>query len=305
MNLRPHIFTELLLLVVFLFGCTSPEPPAFDAARVIAHVEKQCSYGPRLPNSAARDSAAAYIARALEGYGATVSLQSFRVPDPYGGQPLRLINVIASFDPERERRVLLCAHYDSRPWADQDPDSTRHGDPVPAAVDGAAGAGILIEMGRLVGARRPDGIGVDLVFFDGEDYGKEGDLQHYLLGSKHFASNLAGYRPEKAILLDMVGGVDTQIGRERYSQENAAALNDTLFARAAELGLDYFVDHVGPPIVDDHVPLLRAGIEAVDLFGYDYPYWHTVDDTPDKCSPELLGQAGRLLVDFLYRYPFD
>ncbi len=296
---------ELTLLVTLFCGCATPEPPAFDAARVIAHVEKQCSFGPRLPNSAARDSSAAYIARALEGYGATVTVQQFRVSDPYGERTLKLNNVIASFDPARERRVLLCAHYDSRPWADQDPDSTRHRDPVPAAVDGAAAVGVLIEMGRLVGARMPDEIGVDLVFFDGEDYGREGDLEHYLLGSKYFAMNLAGYRPEKAILLDMVGGIGTHVARERFSVEHAAELTDTLFARAAALGLDYFTDEPGPPIFDDHVPLLRAGIETVDLFGYDYPYWHTVDDTPDKCSPELLAQVGRLLVDFLYRYPFD
>jgi Zn-dependent M28 family amino/carboxypeptidase len=196
------------------------------------------------------------------------------------------------------------AHYDSRPWADQEPDSTLHTTPVPAAVDGACGAGILLEVGRIVGAASPGDIGVDIALFDGEDYGKEGDLDYYLLGSKHFVANLEGYRPENAILLDMVGGVGTRVGREAYSQENAPALTDTLWARAKRLGLDYFVDRDGPPIVDDHVPFLRAGIPAVDLFGYDYPHWHRLSDTPDKCSPNLIGQVGELLVDFLYEYPF-
>jgi Zn-dependent M28 family amino/carboxypeptidase len=171
-------------------------------------------------------------------------------------------------------------------------------------VDGAASTGILMEIGRLLGERPPPEIGVDLVFFDGEDYGKEGDLEHYLLGSQHFAANLAGYRPEKAVLLDMVGGVGTRVARERHSAEYAPALLDSLFARAERLGLSYFIDEPGQPIVDDHVPLLLAGIQAVDLFGYDYPNWHTLADTPDKCSPELIDQVGRLLVDFLYRYPF-
>jgi Zn-dependent M28 family amino/carboxypeptidase len=196
------------------------------------------------------------------------------------------------------------AHYDSRPWADQEPDSALHATPIPGAVDGACAAAILLEMGRIVGASAPREIGVDFALFDGEDYGKEGDLDHYLLGSKHFVASLDGYRPECAILLDMVGGAGTRVGREGYSQERAPALTDTLFARASRLGLDYFADHDGAPIIDDHVPFLMAGIRAVDLFGYDYPHWHRLSDTPDKCVPELIGQVGTLLVDFLYDYPF-
>lgn len=292
-------------LLLVALSCAGGAPPEFDAARVIEHVDAQCALGPRLPGSAARDSAAAYIARSARTSGAAVSVQSFTIPDPYNGERrLRLINVIASFDASRTRRVMLASHYDSRPWADQDPDSTRHGQPVPGAVDGACSTGILLEMGRLLGARMPREIGVDLVFFDGEDYGKTEAYDNYLLGSRYFAGNLAGYRPECVIVLDMVGGVDTRVGREGYSQENARALTDSLFARARRLQLDYFVDHVGPPIFDDHVPLLRAGLPAVDLFGYDYTYWHTVDDTPDKCDPGRIGQVGTLLTDFLYDYRF-
>lgn len=291
--------------IVAAVGCAEAPPPEFDAARVVTHVERQCAYGPRVPGSAARDSAAAYIARTLEPLGARVSVQPFEVDDPYGPRTLKMFNVIASFAPDRERRLMLCAHYDSRPRADEDPDSTRRDEPIAGAVDGAASVGLLLEVGRLLSQRMPGTIGVDLVFFDGEDYGKSGDLEYYLLGSKHFAANLNGYRPENAILLDMVGGVGTRIGREGYSQQNAGALVDTLFARGERLGLDYLVDYVGPPIIDDHVPLLRAGIRAVDLFGYDYPHWHTVADTPDKVVPGLVEQVGRLLVDFIYDYPFE
>lgn len=285
-------------------GCGRKERPAFDPARVIAHVETQCGYGPRVPNSAARDSAAAYIAHTLEAYGAEVRLQPFRVDDPYGDRQLRLINVVASFGVGRERRVMLASHYDSRPWADQEADTTLHTTPIPGAVDGACTTGILMEMGRIIGASPPGDVGVDLVFFDGEDYGREGDIDHYLLGSTYFVANLAGYSPREGILLDMVGGVDTRAAKEAYSDRYATALTDTLFSRAAALGLDYFEDTEGTPIVDDHVPFLRAGIPVTDLFGYDYPYWHTLADTPDKCDPGRIGQVGALLVDFLYRYPF-
>jgi len=299
-----RLFQAVLVTLVIAVGCGEPQPPAFDAARVVAHVEKQCSFGPRVPNSAARDSAAAYIAHSLEADGAEVRLQSFAVPDPYADRTLHLLNVVGSFDPGRKRRVLLMAHYDSRPWADQEPDTLLHDRPVPAAVDGACGTGILLEVGRLLGERMPEEIGVDIALFDGEDYGKEGDIDYYLLGSKHFVANLGGYRPEYAILLDLVGGVGTQVGREGYSAEHAPALTDTLFSRARRLGLDYFVQTPGPAMIDDHVPFLRVGIRAVDLFGYDYPHWHRLSDTPDKCDPDRIGQVGKLLVDFVYRYPF-
>lgn len=295
-------WSAILFVVLAALSCAQEGRPAFDANRVINHVDVQCAFGPRLPGSAARDSVATYIARTARTSGATVSVQSFEITDPYAPRPLRLINIIASFEPDRGRRVMLASHYDSRPWADQDPDTTRHSDPVPGAVDGALSSGILLEMARLVGEQVPGDVGVDLVFFDGEDYGKPDDYDNYLLGSRYFAANLAGYRPECVILLDMVGGVGTRAGREGYSQENARALTDSLFARAQRLGLDYFIENVGPPIFDDHVPLLQAGLQAVDLFGYDYAYWHTVDDTPDKCDVGLIEQVGTLLTDFIFDY---
>jgi hypothetical protein len=303
MQVHRHLFLAAALVVAMGCGGRDAAPPPFEAARVIAHVEKQCSYGPRIPNSAARDSAAAYIARTLEGAGALVSVQPVRLPDPYGERTLRLMNIIARFAPERERRVMLAAHYDSRPWADQEPDTALHTRPIPGAVDGACATGILLEVGRLLGTVMPRDIGVDLVFFDGEDYGREGDLDYYLIGSRSFVADNPGYRPASAILLDMVGGVGTEVRREAYSVRYARALVDTLFDRAGALGLDYFADRDGTAIVDDHVPFLRKGIVMVDLFGYDYPHWHTLADTPDKCVPDLIAQVGTLLVDYLYRRP--
>lgn len=292
---------------VLVASCQSESeiPPEFSGAAAMRHIERQCAFGPRVPGSVARDSAATYIAKTLKRYGASVSLQTFDMPDPYGDGRLNMINVIGSFYPDREDRVMLCAHYDSRPRADQEEDSTLAVLPVPGANDGASGVAVLLEFGRLLSAARPAKIGVDLVFFDGEDYGKEGDLEYYLLGSKYFAVNIEGYRPLCAVLLDMVGGKGTQIAKESNSLENARELTEHLFAIAARLELDFFVDRPGPPIIDDHIPLLRAGIDAVDLIGYDYAHWHTVRDTPDKCDPALLAQVGRLLVDFVYAYNYE
>jgi Peptidase family M28 len=212
-------------------GCGAAQPPLFSADSVMVHVDRQLAMGPRVPGSAARDRAAAYLGRVLRERGARVSVQDFTIDDPYFHRPLRLINVIGSFKPERKRRLMLAAHYDSRPWADQEPDSSLWTHPIPAGVDGACGVGILLEVARALSARAPKDAGVDIVFFDGEDYGKESDIDNYLLGSKHFAATLGGYHPAGVILLDMVGGKGTQVRREGYSSEHAGTLVDWVFGR--------------------------------------------------------------------------
>jgi hypothetical protein len=284
-------------------GCGASEPPAGSIDSVMVHVERQVGFGPRVPGSEAHDRAVRYLARTLERYGARVSLQSFEVDDPYGATPLRLINIVGSFAPERTRRLMLCAHYDSRPWADQEADSAAWTTPIPGAVDGAAGVAVLMEIARVVGLQLPAAVGVDVVFFDGEDYGKVGDFEQYLLGSMYFAVNLRGYRPEHAILLDMVGGKGTRVRREAFSNEHAPRWLDYVFARAEALGLDYFEAAPGRAMYDDHVPLLRAGIECIDLFGYDYDAWHTLRDDLSQVDPEKLGQVVTLLRDIVYNPP--
>jgi len=166
---------------------------------------------------------------------------------------------------------------------------------------------VLLEIARVVGARNPSDLGVDVVLFDGEDYGRQGDLDHYLLGSKYFVANLGGYRPTCAILLDMVGGKGTRIRREPFSKQHAAGWLDYVFARAAALNLDYFEAADGEPMIDDHVPLLQVGIPAVDLFGYDFGAWHTLGDDLSQVDPAKLSQVLTLLQDIVYnlRYPSD
>jgi len=285
-------------------GCGASRPPLFEPDSAMVHVERQLGFGPRVPGSAARDAAARYLARTLESYGARVTLQSFDVADPYRPGKLRLINIIGNIAPDRSRRVMLAAHYDSRPWADQEPDTTLWRTPIPGAVDGAAGVAILLEVARLLGTSEPDGVGVDIVLFDGEDYGREGDIDNYLLGSKHFAANLAGYRPSCAILLDMVGGRGTRVRREGFSYQRAPALVDYIFGRASALGLSYFEPADGGPMIDDHVPLLQSGIDTIDLFAYGYAAWHTRGDDLDQCDPGLMGQVGTLLLDVIYDFRY-
>jgi Zn-dependent M28 family amino/carboxypeptidase len=239
----------------------------------------------------------------LRTAGAVVRLQRFEIEDPYGSGRLPLANIIGSFYPGEKRRFLLAAHYDTRPWADEDEDPDAHSQPILGANDGASGVAVLLEMAGILGSHRPKGLGVDLVFFDGEDYGRSGDTQHYLLGSKHFAANLGGYRPQGGILLDMVGARDARIGQEGTSLNHAPELTAKIFERAQRLGLDLFVAEPAEAIYDDHVPLLQAGIPVVDLIGWPYPFWHTLADTPDKCSQETLRSVGTLVADIVYDMP--
>jgi Zn-dependent M28 family amino/carboxypeptidase len=216
-----------------------------------------------------------------------------------------LINVMGSYAPDRARRIMLAAHYDSRPWADQEPDSTLWTRPIPAAVDGAAGVAVLLELARVIGTRLPPDVGVDIVLFDGEDYGKEGDIEYYLLGSQGFIARAAGYRPACMILLDMVGGRGTRVQPEGFSRQRSPRLVDFIFGRARELGLSYFATEDGAPMYDDHVPFLQAGWDAIDLFGYGFEAWHTLRDDLGQVDRGMLGQVGTLLQSVVYdfRYP--
>jgi hypothetical protein len=306
--LRPALAASALALLslggLLAGGCGAAPPPTFSADSAMVHVERQVALGPRVPGTSARDAAARYLGHTLERYGAQVRVQAFEIPDPYRAGPLRLVNLIGSFAPERTRRVMLAAHYDSRPWADQESDSTLWERPIPGAVDGAAGTAVLLELARLVGSALPPDIGVDVVLFDGEDYGREGDLQYYLLGSRGFLVRAAGYRPACMILLDMVGGRGTRIRREGFSVERSPALVDFVFGRAQALGLAGFSNDEGTPVFDDHVPFLQAGWDAIDLFGYDYPAWHTLGDDLEQVDAARLQEVGTLLQSIIYDFDY-
>jgi hypothetical protein len=285
-------------------GCNRVETPTFSVDSTVVHIDRQLAFGPRVAGSAARDSAARYIAQTLERYGARVTVQPFEVKDPYADRTIRMMNVIGSFGAGEKRRVMLASHYDSRPWADEEKDSTLWNTPILGAVDGATSTAILLEMARIAGMRLPD-VGLDFVFFDGEDYGKHEDVDYYLLGSRHFAANLEGYRPVAAVLLDMVGGQGTTVRREGASDERSRAFMDYVFTRAQALDLHYFESTPGMPMIDDHVPLLQAGIDAIDLFGYDFAAWHTLKDDGTAVDRAKVEEVGILLRDLVYNFKYQ
>jgi glutaminyl-peptide cyclotransferase len=309
--------TRVLILVCTCLGiaCSGrapvPPPPEPDGQRAYANLIQQVEFGPRIPDSRSISHMRRWLLSELQKTTATVATQLWSMPNPYAEDDstpiasalpdtLHFINLLAHFAPERSVRIVLGAHYDSRPWADQDSGAARDL-PVPGANDGASGVAVLLEVAYALSTWDP-GIGVDLVFFDGEDYGREGDLQYYLMGSRYFVSTMGAYRPQAMILVDMVGDADLRIPMEGNSLHYAPALTRLVQAVADSLQEDAFVAVPGDTLYDDHIPFLRAGIPAVDLIDFDYDAWHTRRDLPDRCSPESLESVSRVVLGTLHRW---
>jgi glutaminyl-peptide cyclotransferase len=283
-----------LAILALILSCAATRIEV-DGQRAQQRVIRQVEAGPRIPGSPGHAAVRGWIEAELQRLGARIERQQWT--DSTTGVPLELTNLIGRFGPESGRPIVLCAHWDTRPWADQDPDSTRRNDPVPGANDAGSGVAVLFEMAELM-KRRPPSRPVELVFFDGEDQGRPDHPEHYCLGSRGYAERLAARpadrRPIAAFLFDMVGDVDLGIYPEARSSANARNLVDIVLEGARRTGAAHFHEEPRYDLIDDHVPLLDAGIPAVDIIDFDFEQWHTVDDLPDRTSPASLAEVSRV-----------
>ena len=328
-----RIFNPLLLAsVFFLLSCgnlrkqandnsvtAQPVGPAFNADSAYLFCQQQCDFGPRTMNSKAHDDCEQWIIRKFQSYGLTVTQQK-TVLQGYDGMSLRSTNIIASYKPELSNRILLCAHWDSRPWADNDPDEANWHKPVMAANDGASGVAVMLEIARLIS---PDStlnsqLGIDFICFDAEDYGfphwETGDDpgNTWALGSQYWAANLHkdGYTARFGILLDMVGGQGAQFYQEGMSKYYARNIVDKVWKAASVVGYgSYFPVKEGGGITDDHIPVNTiAKIPTIDIIPY-YPAceqssfgptWHTVNDDMAHIDKGTLQAVGQTLIQVLF-----
>ena len=267
----------------------------FNAKRAFAYLEKQCEFGPRVPGTIVHQETGAYLFAELKKYADEVVFQPFEFQ--HQDRTIKMNNILARFGEDSGGKMLLAAHWDTRPFADRDPDPANRNTPILGANDAASGVAVLLEVARILKSRPPP-IQVIIVLFDGEDYGRT--VATMFLGSTYFAQNMDGWEADFGILLDMVGDQSLELPMEGYSWNAARGLTEAIWRRAEELGLPAFQRRLGPAIMDDHLPLIQSGVPTIDIIDFDYPHWHTVEDTPDKCSPESLEIVGRLVLDIIY-----
>jgi glutaminyl-peptide cyclotransferase len=300
----------LPLALVVLTGCPSNgqnangnsavtlQAPPFSADAAFEHVRAQVGFGPRVPGTPGHDKQLQWMLEYLRTRADSVSVQNF-THTTANKQKLSLTNLIARFNPQATERVLLVAHWDTRPTADQESEEEDRSKPILGANDGGSGTAVLLEIANVLAKTKPK-IGVDLLFVDGEDYGpSEPDMY---LGAKHFAANAGSYRPLYGVLVDMVGDRTPRFPIEENSARMAPEVVQRIWALAEELGYgDVFIRTNEPAITDDHVPLNQAGIRTADIIDCcDYP-WHTLQDNLANSSPRGLGIVGTVLLELIFR----
>lgn len=282
---------------LLLAACQDRPKTAFDGARALEYAREQVSFGPRIPGSPSHRRAGDWIVQQMRARADTVLVQEWTHVTATGDSlPMR--NIIARYRPRETSRVLFLAHWDTRPISDEAFNLADRQMPVPGANDGASGVGLLVALGDVLKATPPQ-YGVDLLFVDGEDYGDFGKNQDVLIGSTYFAANPPepSYRPLFGVLWDMIGDADLRILQEQYSMQSAPEVVARVWRAAEELGYgDIFVPRAGQAIIDDHVPLLRAGMRVIDVIDYDYPHHHRPTDTIDKISARSLQVVGDVAV---------
>ena len=286
----------------------------FNVDSAYAFVDKQVAFGPRVPNTEAHKACGNYLADELRRFGAKVYEQEATLT-AYNGDHLQSKNIIGAFNPDASKRILLFAHWDTRPYADHDMDEANHRKAIDGADDGASGVGVLLELARLIG-KTPPSVGIDIIFFDAEDHGaptfvQSSSVDDWCLGSQFWAKHphVKDYKAEFGILLDMVGSKNAVFYKELTSVRYAARYVELVWEKARQLGYGkYFINANGGGVVDDHEYVIRGrGIPCLDIINYDPEsekgfgmHWHTMDDSMKNIDKETLYAVGHTVMEVIY-----
>lgn len=289
-----------------LVAADRPAIPELDSKRAFKYLVTICGIGPRVSGSEGMSKQQKLIADHFNRFKARVRFQSFDAVHPLTGRPVRMNNMIVSWKPRSSKRVLLACHYDTRPFPDRDRTNPRGR--FVGANDGASGVALFMELAHhMQDVRLPEDVGVDFIFFDGEElvFSKPGK---YFLGSEHFAKDYRDHPPKHrylyGVLVDMVADRRLNLYMERQSLKFAPELTRSIWAKASQLKVREFINRPKHTINDDHIPLNEiAGIPTCDIIDFDYPHWHTTRDVPRNCSGESLAKVGRVLLGWLSDLP--
>lgn len=290
------------------------QTPEFNADSAYAYIARQVKFGYRVPNTPAHKACGNYLAAELERFGAKVYQQEATLT-AYDGTPLESRNIIGSFNPDKDKRILLFAHWDTRPYSDHDPNPANYKKPLDGADDGGSGVGALLEIARQLGMKAPN-VGVDIIFFDAEDYGTpefakdqySDTSETWCLGSQFWAKNphIPNYKAEFGILLDMVGAKDAVFYKEALSMRYAARYVDEVWEAARNLGYGkFFINANGGGVTDDHEFVNKGrGIPSLDIINYDdkgfRDHWHTQNDNMSNIDKEVLKAVGQTVLEVVY-----
>jgi len=285
--------------------------PEFNADTAFYFIQKQLSFGFRIPGTAAQKNCADWLFSELKKYCDTVYYQKGKAIT-YDKKTIPVFNIVGSFNPSKVQRGMLSSHWDSRPWGDAD--TINRDKPIAAANDGASGVAVLLELARNMKKNKPN-YGVDLVLFDAEDYGKSEFENSFCLGSQYWGKNkdIPNYRAQLGVLLDMVGGKNAQFAKEAYSTETAGWVQNHFWNIAAELGFgSMFIQESMGRIIDDHKYVYEATkIPTIDIIQYDAanhsfaPYWHTHNDNLESIDKSTLKAVGSALTAFVFNPPIQ
>ena len=282
----------------------------FDGNQAYQLVKAQCDFGPRVPGTAAHSKCGEWLERQLREYCDSTIVQEAQV-QTFDNKTLNIKNFIGSFNPDSDKRILLLAHWDCRPWADNDPDPSKQHEPVMGANDAASGVAVLLELSRLMKAKKPN-VGVDILLVDAEDWGENDNEDSWALGTQYWAAHphVEGYSPQFGILLDMVGAKGAKFSKEVMSMEYAPSVVNEVWDMANQSGYgSYFDNNLGGAITDDHIVVNRMGIKCIDIIdmrtdssGGFFEGWHTTGDTVDKIDPTILKVVGQTVANVIYSY---
>lgn len=288
---------------------------AFDKDSAYQYIADQVAFGPRVPGTTGHEACGKYLVDKLRRFGADTIIEQHAVVEAFNGDKLPINNIFAQFNPSALNRVLLVAHWDTRPWANMERTEERRQMPVPGANDGASGVGVILEIARNLSMTAPT-CGVDILFTDAEDYGNSNGFANnddsWCLGTQYWVNHMpynTVNRPANGILLDMVGGMDARFHREMVSNKQAKPITVKIWAEAKNLGYeDIFVNKVDGEIVDDHTFLNQAGIPTTDIIEHmsdvtgSFPAtWHTLDDDMQHISKKTLDAVGNTVLNVIYK----
>lgn len=280
------------------------DPVVIDGKRAMGYLKDVCDIGPRMSGTPAMKKQQDLIREHFTKLGAEVEMQPFSAKQVSQPNAVDMANMIISWHPKSKKRAIICAHYDTRPIADQEPNPQDWKKPFLSANDGGSGVAFMMELGHHIKKLKLE-IGVDFVFFDGEEYIFNADKDKYFFGSKHFALTWAKNGKQTkyvgAVLLDMIAGKNPQFYAEGYSYARAKDLVVEIWNIAAKQECKAFKQNVKHHVKDDHIALLDAGIPAIDIIDFDYPHWHRLSDTPASCAPDGMEQVAKVLTVWLQK----